>query len=87
MQYEKRKLLADTFQEFLEKKSKTPTFQKTFCCLLSPHWKNNREAKLKCFPHTALISDAFFDESKDKINRTLWSQYALKERNERFSIY
>ena len=67
-----------------KKKIKTPTFQNTFCWLLSLHWKNNREGKLKCLLHTALISNAFFDENKDKRKRYSLS---LKERNGRFSIY
>ena len=49
-----------------KKKTKTLTFQNTFCWLISLHWKNNRERKLKCLLYTALISNAFFDESKDK---------------------
>ena len=42
------------------------------------------EGKLKCLLHTALISNAFFDENKDKRKRY---SLALKERNGRFSIY
>ena len=42
------------------------------------------EGKLKCLLHTALISNAFFDENKDKRKRY---SLALKEQNGRFSIY
>ena len=42
------------------------------------------EGKLECLLHTALISNAFFDENKDKRKRY---SLALKGRNGRFSIY
>ena len=42
-------------------KIKTPTFQNTFCWLLS-----------LCLLHTALVSNAFFDENKDKISGNFW---------------
>ena len=42
------------------------------------------EGKLKCLLHTAFVSNAFFNEHKDKRKR--YSLF-LKERNGRFSIY
>ena len=36
------------FKNFRKKPFKTPTFQNTFCWLLSLHWKNNRK-KIKVF--------------------------------------
>ena len=53
------------FKNF-SKKFETPTFQKTFCRLLSLKGNNNRETELKCFLHTALISNAFLNENEDK---------------------
>ena len=65
----KKKITGWCFSRISGKKVKTTTFQNIFCWLLSLHWKNNREGKLKCLLHTALISNAFFDESKDKRKR------------------
>ena len=67
-QYEK-KIICPCFWRISKNKIKTTTFQKTFCWLLSPHWKNSREGKLTCLLHIALISNAFFDESKNKRKR------------------
>ena len=78
----KKKIICWCFSRISAKKIKN--FQNTFCWLLSLHWKNNREGKLKCLLHTALISNAFFDENKDKRKRY---SLALKERNGRLSIY
>ena len=78
----KKKIICWCFSRISAKKIKN--FQNTFCWLLSLHWKNNREGKLKCLLHTALIPNAFFDENKDKRKRY---SLALKERNGRFSIY
>ena len=85
----KKKNICGCFSRILEKKIKIPTFQNIFCWLLSLHWINSREERLKCLLHTALISDAFFDESKVKRKRyplkpvcsegTKWKiQYLLK---------
>ena len=69
----KKKIIRWCFSKISGNKIKTPTFQNTFCWLLSLHWKNNREEKWKHLLHTALIFNAFFDESKD-----IRKRYSLK---------
>ena len=64
-QYEKTKLCAGAFQEFLQIERIT-------------------EGKLKCLLHTPLISNALFDENKDKRKRYSLS---LKEQNGKFIVY
>ena len=65
----KKKIICWCFSRISAKKIKN--FQNTFCWLLSLHWKNNRKGKLKCLLHTALISNAFFDEIRIKESGTL----------------
>ena len=84
--YEKTKLLADAFQEFLQKKQKISKHLLSRILFVDCFRSIERiaEGNLKCLLHTALITNAFFDESKDK--RQQYS-LSLKEQNGRFSIY
>ena len=72
----KKELFSGVFQEFLQH------FLLTVFATLKE--QQRRKAKLFKLLHTALISNAFFDENKDKRKRY---SLALKERNGRFSIY
>ena len=69
----KKKIIRSCFSRISGKKTKTSTFQNTFCWLLS-----------LCSHHTALISNAFFEQNKDKRKRY---SLAVKKRNGRFSVY
>ena len=44
----KNKIIRRCFSRIFAKKIKTPTFQNTFCWMLSLHWKNSRR-KVKVF--------------------------------------
>ena len=83
---QKRKLFVGAFQEFLKKKKKKSKhlLSRTLFVDCFRYIERITEGKLKCLLHTALISNAFFDENKDKRKRY---SLALKERNGRFSIY
>ena len=66
-QYEKRKLFAGAFQEFLQKNSKYLLFRTLFVeCFC---YNERIKGMLKCLLYIALISNAFFDESKDQRKR------------------
>ena len=66
-QYVKRKLFAGAFQEFLQKNSKYLLFRTLFVeCFC---YNERIKGMLKCLLYIALISNAFFDESKDKRKR------------------
>ena len=83
----KKKLFAGSLQEFLTKKKKKKSkhlLSRTLFVDCFRYIERITEGKLKCLLHTALISNAFFDENKDKRKRY---SLALKEQNGRFSIY
>ena len=71
------------FKNFSKKKSKH-LLSTTFYVDCFRYTERITEGKFKCLLHTALISNDFFDENKDKRKRYSLS---LKERNGRFSIY
>ena len=82
----KNKIIRWCFSRISEKKKKKlkHLLFRTLFVDCFPYIERIRERKLKCLLHTALISNAFFDENKDKRKRY---SLALKERNGRFSIY
>ena len=67
----KTKLFAGAFQKFLQKIKHL--LSRTLFVDRFRYIERITEGKLKCLLHTALISNAFFDESKDKRKR-----YSLK---------
>ena len=79
----KNKIIRRCFSRISAKKSKH-LLSRTLFVDCFRYIERITEGKLKCLLHTALISNAFFDENKDKRKRY---SLALKERNGRFSIY
>ena len=78
----KNKIIRWCFSRISEKKKKLKHLLfRTLFVDCFPYIERIRERKLKCLLHTALISNAFFDENKDK------RKLSLKEQNGRFSIY
>ena len=66
----KTKLFAGAFQKFLQKIKHL--LSRTLFVDRFRYIERITEGKLKCLLHTALISNAFFDEIRIKENGTLW---------------